>query len=74
MTQGERLVAIETKLEDINYSIEEIKTSLKDHMEWEDKKYNDLKSDFAAKWAEKAVWFLIAALAGIALKVMVGGI
>jgi len=73
-TQGERLVAIETKLEVLSGDINEIKDSLKEHIAWEESKYNSLKQDYAAKWSEKAIYAIIMILIGVAIKVMVGGI
>lgn len=59
VTQGERLAVIETKLETLQEDISEIKSAIKSHMVWEEKKYEGLKQEFAAKWAEKAITFLI---------------
>lgn len=70
---GERLVAIETKLEEMSSSINEIKDTLKSHIEWEDRKYESIKKEFAAKWVERGFYAVILILIGIAFEVMLRG-
>ncbi len=62
ITQGERLAIIETKLETLNSDISEIKAMLKDHTEWESKKYEELKRDTAGKWVETVTIGIIIAV------------
>jgi hypothetical protein len=58
----ERLAVIETKLETIQSDVSEIKASIKEHIIWEDTKYEEMKKQFAAKWSERAVTGLIATI------------
>jgi hypothetical protein len=71
-TTGERLVMIETKMDVIQQDVSEIKQSIKQHMEWEEKKYNDLKDVYAGKWTEKVTYGLISAIIAIALTIIFG--
>ncbi len=59
LNTGERLVKIETKMEVMHDSITEIKEMLKEHVDWEAKKYEELDSKYASKLTEKIVYGLV---------------
>lgn len=54
---------MKNEISHIKNDVDEIKTMLKNHIIWEDKKYDDLKQDFASKWVEKVSIGLIIASA-----------
>jgi preprotein translocase subunit SecF len=54
-------------------NIQDIKDTLKSHIEWEDKKYDSIKKEFAAKWVERGFYAVILILIGIAFEVMLRG-
>jgi len=65
-TEG-RLVKIETNLNYLKEQVDEIKGLLKDHTEWETKKYDSLEEKFANKWVEKVS---IALASGVVLSIL----
>ena len=50
----------------IKTDVEEIKQMLKNHIEWEDKKYARFRQEFASKWVEKvSIGLIIASLSAL---------
>lgn len=89
-TQTERLAVIENELKLFKETqrehntqqaadIKEIKVLLKEHIDWEAEKYDNLKDEFAAKWTEKIIYgmiafILIAVMTAIMKMVFKGGL
>lgn len=48
-TNGERLMALETKMDSIKDDVSEIKHDLKEHTKWEAEKYDTLDDKYAHK-------------------------
>ena len=69
LTNGERLAVIETEISGLKDDVQEIKTMLKEHVDWETNKYENLKKDFAAKWVES---ISVAIIGAVATAVIVG--
>jgi len=61
--EKEEFAVMKNEISHIKSDVNEIKGMLKNHIEWEDKKYDDLKDDFASKWVEKVSIGLIIASA-----------
>lgn len=89
-TQAERLAVIENELKLFKETqrehntqqaadIKEIKMLLKEHIDWEADKYDNLKDEFAAKWTEKIIYgmvglILIAFITALIRMVFKGGL
>jgi SMC interacting uncharacterized protein involved in chromosome segregation len=76
LTLGERMMKIETDLAYIKTSVEDLKKTIHEQMELENKRYETLDRKFAAKWVEKAAYsaaaVLLTLLASYAFKVITG--
>ena len=66
-----RMARLEEKVDNIGSSVNELKDDLRDHVEWEGAKYQDLNNRFdkldkrfANKWVEKIVIAIGIAIAG----------
>lgn len=74
---GERLVAIETKMDSICDSINEIKETLKAHVEKETVLYDNLDKKFdkkyAPKWIQPIVWGILTLILAYSISVIFGG-
>ncbi len=71
-TVGERMAVIENDIGNIKDDINEIKTSLKDHIAREDEKFDNFGKSFAGKWIEKGFWVIITALIVMAISIIMG--
>jgi hypothetical protein len=57
---------MKNEINHIKTDITEIKSLLKEHIEWEDRKYSELKNDFASKWVEKvSIGLIIASVSAL---------
>jgi hypothetical protein len=62
----EEFAVMKNEINHIKTDITEIKTLLKEHIQWEDNKYSELKNDFASKWVEKvSIGLIIAAVSAL---------
>ena len=57
------IAVLKVKLETLDKSVNEIKQMLANHVDWEEKKYDDMQKDFAGKWVEKVVTGVIVVIA-----------
>ena len=48
-----RLAKMEQKIDNIVEDVKEISKDIKDHIRWEDEKYEKLDSKYSGKWVEK---------------------
>ena len=70
---AERMAKIETKVENIETVITEIKAMLKDHVDWEATKYSEMDAKYSGKWVEKAIIGIsIAVVSGIIVLLIQG--
>lgn len=70
-TTGERMAKIETKIEYLTVSVDEIKKDIREHLEWEQKKYGEMHNHFASKWVEKVVYGFVALVLTLVLTALV---
>lgn len=71
-TNKERLAVMETKIDAVQTDIKEIKESITKWGELDEQRHKELEKYFAAKWTERAVYFILTALVGIALTIIFG--
>lgn len=47
-----RLATMEQKIDDLSKNVKEIASDIKEHIRWENEKYEKLDNKYSAKWVE----------------------
>lgn len=65
-----RLTKMEQKIDNLIDDVKEIASDIKDHIKWEDEKYEKLDQKYSGKWVES----LTLAIAGGLIVAILGGL
>lgn len=68
------MAKMEQQVENIDKGVERIEDALKEHIKWEDHKYEEMDKRFSGKWVEKVLVGVLILLLGGILVIANGGV